>query len=163
MKKEVFEFEVTKNRYYLSAIYGPILILCILALILTTFVTTDLIFVLLSVGLLSYPLCYLLAEKYACGKIRITVDNEGLFFEWPKQIPFENNQPIRIPFAKITDFDFLVGGTLSCPGIRFFMYPRVIFCEVTVPVFTTLMKRSSFSDFKVFLNSNLSKLKEEGI
>lgn len=134
-----------------------------LAFILSFFIKIEVIYKILTFTILSQELNFFIAEKYACGKIKITVDNEAILFEWPEQIPFENIQPIRILFTDITYYNFLNGGQFSCPGFRFFRYPFEVFFEVSVPMFTPLKKNSSYSAFIDFLNSKSLELEDKEV
>lgn len=162
-KNNVFEFKVTKSRNYFSAIYLPILLLLIIIFIFSFSTTKNNIISMLIFVVLSPPLWILIAEKYTFGRIKITTDNEGMYFEWPKQIPFEKIEPIRILFTEITYYDYLEGGRFHCPGFRFFEYPFREFFEVNVPIFTTLKKKSSYSDFRNFLKLKSTELTNEGV
>jgi hypothetical protein len=134
-----------------------------LAFILSFFANINVIIGLLTFAVLSQALNFFIAEKYTCGKIKITVDNEAMFFEWPEQIPFENILPMSILFTDITYYDFLKGGRISCPGFRFFRYPFQEFFEVRVPMFTSIKKKSSYSDFRDFLTLKSKELTNEEI
>src|SRR5262245_46591151 len=110
--KKVFEFRVCNSKYYFFFEWLPFTIVCVTVIVLIVLSILkwdrdDVDGFLYLAVIPSVSIGKWFGRKYASGKLRITVDDEGMNFSWIKPIPSEHHGNMRILFKDVTSYRYM--------------------------------------------------------
>jgi hypothetical protein len=161
--KSVFVFDVTCNFYYYWILYVSCFSIFFISLFfIFEYFEPDLASVIsLIFGLLSYLLGLSIAAKFACGKIKIFLNDDFIEFKFLKQIPRQHNHDLKLFLKEITNYRTIY--PMNANNTIIFYNNGTELIRITEAVWIFPLFENQFSRFIDSIDDKSRKLKSENL